>query len=219
MKRFWDLLLSFIALLLLSPVFLITALLIVIDSKGPIFFCPLRVGRYNRDFKLYKFRTMQVGNSSVKSNLTLGDSDPRITRIGKFLRKTKIDELPQFFNVLKGDISLVGPRPIMREFVEMYYEAYKPILAIRPGITSNASIFFRNEGKVLSQKADPEEYHRVVIMPKKIELNLCYVYHRTLWSDFRILLLTLYCTLTDKNYRSTWLLKEPLIDDEGDFFK
>lgn len=157
MKRFWDLLLSFIALLLLSPVFLITALLIVIDSKGPVFFCPLRVGRYNRDFKLYKFRTMQVENSTVKSNLTLGDSDPRITRIGKFLRKTKIDELPQLFNVLKGDISLVGPRPIMREFVEMDYEAYKPILAIRPGITSNASIF-----SVMKVKSFPKSRSRGV---------------------------------------------------------
>lgn len=219
MKRFWDVFLSLIALLLLSPLLLVTAVLVLLDSKGPVFFCPLRVGRYNRDFKLYKFRTMKVGGSSIKSNLTLGDGDPRITRIGKFLRQTKIDELPQLFNVLRGDISLVGPRPIMREFVEMYYEEYKPILAIRPGITSNASIFFRNEGKVLSQKEDPEEYHRVVIMPKKIELNLRYVYHHTLLSDFRILLLTTYCTLTGKNYKSSWLLKEPLIDDQGDFFE
>lgn len=212
MKRFLDILFSFPALILLLPLFILISIAILIDSRGSILFRSVRVGRYNRDFKLYKFRTMRVDDTSNSSTLTLGDCDPRITRLGKILRYTKLDELPQLFNVLRGDLSLVGPRPLVREGVEMYYEEYKPILAIRPGITSNASIYFRNEGSILAGQDEPEKYYREVITPKKIKLNLCYVYHHTLISDLRILLITIYCLLTGQDYRSSWLLKEPLIE-------
>lgn len=214
MKRVLNLLVAVLGVVLVSPLLLVVAVVIRCTSKGPVFFRQMRVGQYNKDFLLYKFRTMEVDHKGVKSNLTLGEEDPRVTRVGHFLRRSKIDELPQLFNVIKGDINLVGPRPIMREFVEMYYEDYKPILACKPGITSNAAIYYRNEGKILGRQEDPQGYYRDVIMPKRIELNLRYVYYNTIWSDIRLIFLTVYCTITGKDYSEQKLIREPLLEEE-----
>lgn len=198
MKRLLDIIVSLLGLLLLSPVFLIVAIWIKLDTKGTVFFRQPRVGRYNKDFILYKFRSMECQDWGKDQLLTVGDNDPRITKAGYILRKMKIDELPQLINVLKGDMSLVGPRPLVRQQVELYPDLYAPILSVRPGITSDASIYFRDENALLGQVENPEEYFREVIMPKKIELNLHYVEHRSMCGDIKLLFKTAYLTLFKK---------------------
>jgi len=189
MIRFFDILFSFLGLIILMPIFIILSLLIICTTKGSVFFLQQRVGKNNTDFTLYKFRTMKKG-ADKKGLLTVGEKDTRITKIGYFLRKYKLDELPQLLNVLVGNMSLVGPRPEVRKYVEIYNEEQKKVLQVRPGITDFASIEFRNENQLLKQSDNPEKYYREEIMPKKLEINLTYFNNRSLKNYFKILILT-----------------------------
>ncbi len=189
MKRIFDILLSGIGLLLLSPLFFVLALWIKCDSHGPVFYKQLRVGRGNRDFTLYKFRSMTVG-SDRKGLITVGRDDPRVTRAGYYIRKYKFDELPQLINVFKGDMSLVGPRPEVRKYIEMYTPEQMKILTMRPGITDPASIKYRNENELLTTTEHPEEFYIKVIMQDKLAINLQYLESHTLFKDFKIILNT-----------------------------
>lgn len=192
MKRVFDIVTSSMGLIILSPLLLVCILLICLDSHGGAFFKQKRVGRYNRDFVLYKFRSMRSQAWAKGQLITVGEEDPRITRIGRFIRRYKIDELPQLYNVLRGDMSIVGPRPLVRQQVELYPEDYMPILSVRPGITSNASIYFRNESKILGMVDHPERYFKEVIMPQKIKLNKEYVANQSFWNDMRLIGHTLF---------------------------
>jgi len=189
MIRFFDLLFSFIGLIILTPVFLIISFLVVCTSRGTVFYKQIRVGKNSKDFVLFKFRTMKTG-SDRKGLLTVGDNDSRITKIGRFLRKYKFDELPQLWNVLKGDMSLVGPRPEVRNYVNLYNDAQKQVLSIRPGITDYASIAFVGENRILAQSKNHEKEYIETIMPQKLELNLRYIENRSVKEYFKILLLT-----------------------------
>ena len=191
MIRFLDILFSLLGLIILLPVFLIVAVLIKCSSKGPVFFLQKRVGKGNRDFSLIKFRTMYQ-DADRKGLLTVGQRDPRITPVGYFLRKYKIDELPQLINVLKGDMSLVGPRPEVRKYVDLYNDEQRQILNFRPGITDLASIKYVNENEILSQAEDPEAYYIQHIMPDKIRLNLEYLRQPTLKKYFSIIFQTFF---------------------------
>jgi len=192
MKRAFDFIFSFIGLILLSPIFLIISLLIALSSKGGVFYKQTRVGKNNKDFKVYKFRSMIV-NADKKGLLSIGKDgrDPRVTKIGYILRKYKFDELPQLINVIKGDMSLVGPRPEVRQYVDLYDDNQKEILKVRPGITDIASITFKNENDLLSQNPNPEDYYIQEIMPKKISLSLEYVKTRTLIKDIKLIFKTI----------------------------
>ena len=192
MKRAFDFILSLIGLILLSPIFLIISLLIALSSKGGVFYKQTRVGKDNIDFKVYKFRSMIV-DADKKGLLSIGKDgrDPRVTKIGYILRKYKLDELPQLINVLKGDMSLVGPRPEVRKYVDLYDDNQKEILKVRPGITDIASITFKNENDLLSQSPNPEDYYIQEIMPKKISLSLEYVKTRTLIKDIKLIFKTI----------------------------
>ncbi len=190
MIRFFDILFSFMGILILSPIYLIISLLIIFDSPGGVLFRQKRVGKENRDFTLYKFRTMHHG-AEKKGLLTLGNKEKRITRVGYFLRKYKLDELPQLFNVLKGDMSFVGPRPEVRKYVDLYTENQKKILGIRPGITDVASLEYFNENELLESADDPEKYYIEEIMPHKLQLNMQYKNNRNLTHYFRIIFKTI----------------------------
>ncbi|MGC8823788.1 MAG: sugar transferase [Bacteroidales bacterium] len=191
MIRFFDILFSLIGLLVLIPLFFVVGILIKCSSKGPVFFLQKRVGRNNRDFFLIKFRTMYQ-EAEKKGLLTVGEKDPRVTTIGYFLRKYKIDELPQLINVLKGDMSLVGPRPEVRKYVDFYTEEQRRILNYRPGITDLASIKYVNENEILKNVDNPEEYYIRHIMPDKIKLNLKYLQNPTLKRYFSIIFKTFF---------------------------
>ncbi len=188
-KRVFDLLLSLLLLLLFFPVFVFIALLIKLDSRGTIFYLQSRVGKSNADFKIYKFRTMHP-DADKRGLLTVGGRDPRVTRVGYFLRRYKLDELPQFINVLKGDMSFVGPRPEVRKYVDLYTPSQLKVLDVKPGITDFASIEFSNENELLSTAADPESYYIKNIMPAKLELNLKYIHNPGLFTDLKIMWLT-----------------------------
>ena len=189
MIRFFDILFSFLGILLLSPIFLILYVLICLESKGGGFYCQLRVGRYGRDFYLYKFRSMRVG-ADKQGLITVGGRDPRITCVGYFIRKYKFDELPQLFKVLKGDMSLVGPRPEVRKYVELYTEEQRKVLSVRPGITDYASIEYVDENTILGQADDADEAYVTLIMPDKIRYNMKYINNRSLKEYFKIIFLT-----------------------------
>lgn len=189
MIRFFDILFSAAGLLFLSPLFLILCLIIKLESKGGCFYVQERIGKDGKSFGLYKFRTMRTG-ADEEGLLTVGEHDNRITRIGFFLRKLKIDELPQLMNVLKGDMSLVGPRPEVRKYVELYTEEQRKVLRVRPGITDYASIEYVNENELLSKSDDPDRIYIEEIMPDKIKLNMKYLEHYTLTEYFKIILLT-----------------------------
>lgn len=189
LKRTFDIVASFMGLVILSPLFLAMAVWIKCDSRGPVFYRQSRVGRGNRDFRLYKFRSMYV-DSDKKGLLTVGGHDSRVTKAGYFIRKYKIDELPQLINVLIGDMSFVGPRPEVRRYVNLYTGQQLHVLDVRPGITDRASVKYRNENDLLAKAADPEEYYIKVIMPDKLAINLEYVAHHSLWSDIRIIFST-----------------------------
>ncbi|HOK99755.1 MAG TPA: sugar transferase [Bacteroidales bacterium] len=191
MIRFFDFVFSLIGLIILLPVFVVVGILIKCNSKGPIFFMQKRVGKDNRDFSLIKFRTMYQ-DADKKGLLTVGEKDPRITPVGYFLRKYKIDELPQLINVLKGDMSLVGPRPEVRKYVDLYNEEQRQILNFRPGITDIASIKYMNENEILRHADNPEEYYIRYIMPDKIRLNLEYLHKPTLKKYFSIIFRTIF---------------------------
>jgi len=188
-KRIFDITFSFFGLIILSPLLLIIALIIKIESKGPVFYLQTRVGKNNTDFKIYKFRTMRVG-SDTKGLLTIGDKDPRITKFGYFLRKYKLDELPQLINVFIGNMSFVGPRPEVRKYVNHYSEDDLLIFTIKPGITDYASIYFRNEAELLKASDDPETLYLENILPKKLKLNKKYLISSNLLTDFKIIINT-----------------------------
>ena len=196
MKRLFDILLSGLGLLIISPLFLIVAIWIKLDSPGPIFYRQVRVGRYNKDFRIFKFRSMRIG-SDKGSLVTIGGRDPRITRSGYFIRKFKIDELPQLINVLVGDMSLVGPRPEVRHYVNYWTEEQMHVLDVRPGITDPASIKFRNENELLAQAEDPEKYYIEVIMQDKIKLYLDYVKKNSLWYDIKLIFQTFWVIIKE----------------------
>ena len=190
LKRFFDLILSFIGLLIIVPILFLITILIKISSSGPVFYKQVRVGKNNKDFKIFKFRTMHV-NAHKKGLLTVGGRDPRVTSIGYYLRKFKLDELPQLINVFIGDMSFVGPRPEVRQFVNLYSEIQMKVLNVKLGITDLASIEFRNENEILSKEEDPNQYYIDYIMPKKLEINLKYINQRNLLKDFVVIIKTI----------------------------
>lgn len=190
MIRFFDIIFSFIGLLILSPFLILISLLILFTSKGPIFFLQERVGFKGLDFKLFKFRTMVV-DSDKKGLLTVGGRDPRITSIGYFLRKYKLDELPQLINVLFGSMSLVGPRPEVRKYVELYSAEEKKVLNVKPGITDYASLEYFNENELLAKSSHPEETYIKEIMPAKIKLNKRFIENRSVLVYFSIIFKTI----------------------------
>ena len=189
MKRVFDVIASGLGLLLLSPLFLIIAIWVKADSPGPVFYRQTRVGRGNRDFRLFKFRSMRVG-SDKKGLITVGGHDPRVTRSGYYIRKYKLDELPQLINVFIGDMSLVGPRPEVRKYVDLYTPQQLHVLDVRPGITDLASIRYRNENELLEQAAGPEQYYREVVMQDKLRINSEYIADRSFFKDIKIIFLT-----------------------------
>lgn len=190
MIRFFDILFSLIGILVLSPLFLIVYIVIVVGSKGGGFYCQQRVGLNGKDFKLIKFRSMRVG-ADKDSLITVGGRDPRITRIGYFIRKFKIDELPQLFNVLKDDMSLVGPRPEVRKYVDLYTDEQKKVLSVRPGITDYASIEYVDENEILGKVDNPDEVYIKQIMPDKIKLNMKYIENKSVKEYFKIVFMTI----------------------------
>ena len=190
MKRLFDIVASCIWLVVLSPLLLAVAIWIKLDSKGPVFYRQVRVGRYNKDFRIFKFRSMRMG-SDKGSLVTIGGRDPRVTRSGYFIRKYKLDELPQLLNVLLGDMSLVGPRPEVRHYVNYWTAEQMHVLDVRPGLTDPASIKFRNENDLLGAVEDPEAYYINVIMQEKIKLYLEYVENASFWYDLKLLFKTL----------------------------
>lgn len=189
MIRFFDIVFSLLGILLLSPVFLFLYIAICLESKGGGFYKQLRVGQYGRDFYVYKFRSMRVV-ADKKGLITVGGRDPRITRTGYFIRKYKLDELPQLFNVLKGDMSLVGPRPEVRKYVDLYTDDQKKVLSVRPGITDYASIEYVDENTILGKASDPDKAYIEQIMPDKIRYNMKYICNRSVKEYFKIIFLT-----------------------------
>ena len=189
MKRLFDIVASGLGLLILSPIFFIMAIWIKLDSEGPVFYRQVRVGKDNKDFRIFKFRSMRVG-ADKGSLVTIGGRDPRITRSGYFSRKYKLDEFPQLINVLKGDMSLVGPRPEVRHYVNYWTQEQMHVLDVRPGITDPASIKFRNENEWMEKAADPEDYYIHVIMQEKIRLYLEYVKNANFWYDIKLIFRT-----------------------------
>ncbi len=186
MKRVFDIFVSLIIVSLFIPFGIIIALLIAFGSKGGVFYIQERIGKNGQPFGLFKFRTMRV-NADASGKLTVGMRDPRITSIGYFLRKYKLDEFPQFINVLKGDMSIVGPRPEVSEYVKLYTNEQREILNVRPGITDLASLEYFRENELLGQAADPEKVYIEEIMPAKLELNRKYLEHATVGNDIRIM--------------------------------
>lgn len=190
-KRLFDIVCAGIGLLLLSPLLLAVAAWIKLDSRGPVMFRQERVGRFGRTFRIHKFRTMRVDAPALGPQITVGD-DARITRSGRWLRASKVDELPQLWDVLRGAMSLVGPRPEVPRYVAMYPPALRElVLSVRPGITDPASLSFRNESELLAKAADPEREYVEVVMPMKLGLAADYVRNASLAGDIRLILATL----------------------------
>ena len=189
MKRTFDIVASGLGLIILSPVFIILAVWIKADSRGPVFYRQVRVGRKNRDFRLFKFRSMRPDSDKL-GLITVGGHDPRVTRSGYYIRKYKLDELPQLINVFIGDMSLVGPRPEVRKYVDMYTPEQMRVLSVRPGITSLASIRYRNENDILAADDDPDRAYIERVMPDKIAIDLEYVERATLWNDIKLIFST-----------------------------
>lgn len=190
LKRLFDILFSSLGLIIMFPFLIFCAIAIKLDSKGPVFYRGKRNGRYGKPFRIYKFRTMVV-NAEKLGGPSTADDDPRITKTGKFLRKYKLDELPQLINVLKGKMSFVGPRPEVQHYVDMFTEEEKAILNVRPGITDWASLWNPDEGAILAGSLDPEKAYMEKIRPEKLKMQLKYVRERSLWIDLKIILLTL----------------------------
>lgn len=196
-KRLFDIIISFLGLAFLSPLFLAVAILIKLDSKGPIFFKAKRIGRYGKPFEMYKFRTMLVDAEMLGGSSTAED-DPRLTRVSRFLRKYEFDELPQLINVLMGEMSLVGPRPEVEEYTCLYTDEEKAVLSVRPGMTDYASIKFMNLNKILTRSVDPDKDYMENIRPEKNRLRVEYATNNSLWIDFKILIQTLKKIVSDK---------------------
>ena len=195
MKRFFDLIVSGLGLLVLSPLFLVLAVWIKCDSSGPVFYRQVRVGRNNRDFRLYKFRSMRVG-SDKKGLITIGGHDPRVTRSGYYIRRYKLDELPQLINVFAGNMSLVGPRPEVRKYVDLYTPEQMHVLDVRPGITDLASIRYRKENELLGRADDPDRYYVDVIMQDKLRINLEYVADHSFLKDIQLIGMTFWAIVS-----------------------
>ena len=191
MKRLLDITASGCGLLVLSPVFLILAIWIKIDSKGPVFYRQVRVGKNGKDFRIFKFRSMVI-NADKGSLITVGGRDPRVTRSGYYIRKYKLDELAQLINVFIGDMSLVGPRPEVRRYVDLYTEEQKKVLVVRPGITDYASIEYMDENVLLERSSDPDKTYIEEIIPVKINLNMRYINNPTLYEYFKLIFLTIF---------------------------
>lgn len=189
MKRAFDIIASGLGLICLSPLFAVLAIWIKTDSKGPVFYRQVRVGKDNKDFRLFKFRSMRP-DSDKQGLITVGGHDPRVTRSGYYIRKYKFDELPQLINVFLGDMSLVGPRPEVRKYVDMYTPGQMRVLSVRPGITSLASIRYRNENDILAAADDPDRCYVEKVMPDKIAIDLEYVAHANLWNDIKLIFST-----------------------------
>jgi len=196
MKRVFDFILSIIGITLLSPFYLIVSICILLDSKGGILYKQERVGLKGQIFKVFKFRTMRPDSFS-KGALTVGSRDPRITNIGYYLRKYKLDELPQLFNVLLGDMSFVGPRPEVKKYTDLYTNEQRKVLSVRPGITDYASIKFRNENDLLSESDHPEQLYIDEIMPEKLDLNMKYINDNGIFKDVKIIFATFYTIIKD----------------------
>ncbi len=190
-KRIFDIMFSLIGIFMLLPFFLIISIFILLDSRGGIIYRQTRVGENNKDFKLIKFRTMKT-DSDKKGLLTVGNNDSRITRVGAWLRNYKIDEFPQLFNVLIGDMSLVGPRPEVRKYVELYSPEQLKVLSVKPGMTDNASIEYADENELLSAQEEPEIFYIKEVMPAKLKINLQYIANQSLAEDFKIILKTFF---------------------------
>lgn len=199
MKRLFDFILAIIGLMIVSPLLVITAGMILLLNGAPILFGQKRIGLCGRIFLLYKFRTMTISDRSAEGSFDVGNKD-RITHFGAFLRKTKLDEMPQLWNVLKGDMSLVGPRPEVRKWVDAYPERWTKVLAVRPGITDPASIYYRNEEELLAQADDPEAFYRDQILPHKLDLYEEYVRSRTFLSDISLIFKTILSVLLPGRY-------------------
>jgi len=189
-KRLFDIIISFIGLLILLPFLLMLALAILIDSPGGVFYRQVRIGKHEKPFRIFKFRSMRSG-SDKKGLLTVGNTDMRITKVGKFIRKYKLDEFAQLINVLKGDMSLVGPRPEVPKYVDMYNAEQKEIFKVKPGITDYASIEYSDENELLAQAEDAEKTYIEEIMPAKLKLNRKYIETMSLKTDIQIIWMTL----------------------------
>ena len=194
-KRIFDFTAALLGLILLSPVFIAISAIIVVDSRGGVFFRGTRVGQYGRDFKIFKFRSM-IPDCEGKGKWNVSDKDDRITRTGHFLRKTKLDELPQLINVLRGEMSFVGPRPELRYYVNLYTEAEKAILDLKPGITDWASIVNFEQFKGFTAADDPDRFYLEQVRPLKLRLQLYYRYHHNFCSDIRCIAWTVYKVAT-----------------------
>lgn len=190
MIRFFDFILSLVGLVVLAPIFIVLAIWIKIDSTGPVFYKQVRVGQNGIDFGLFKFRSMVV-DADKRGLITVGGRDPRITRSGYFIRKYKLDELPQLINVLVGDMSLVGPRPEVRKYVDLYTDEQQKVLSVKPGITDYASIEYMDENEILGKSSDPEKTYIEEIMPEKIKYNMKYIQNKNVSEYFKIIFLTL----------------------------
>lgn len=189
MKRIFDIVMSGLGLICLSPLFLVLAVWIKSDSAGPVFYRQIRVGRGNKDFRLFKFRSMRPDSDKL-GLITVGGHDPRVTRSGYYIRKYKLDEFPQLINVFVGDMSLVGPRPEVRKYVDLYTPEQLRVLNVRPGITSLASIRYRNENEILAKAEDPDKAYVEQIMPDKIAIDLEYVENASLTNDIKLIFRT-----------------------------
>lgn len=197
MKRLFDIVASGIGLVLLSPLFLVLAIWIKMDSKGPVFYRQVRVGKNNKNFRILKFCSMHVG-ADKGSLVTIGGRDSRITRSGYYIRKYKFDEIPQLINVFIGDMSLVGPRPEVRYYVNYWTSEQMHVLDVRPGITDPASIKFRNENELMEKAEAPEDYYINVIMQEKIKLYLEYVENASFWYDIKLIFMTFKVIITER---------------------
>lgn len=197
MKRAFDIIASGLGLIVLSPLFLVLAIWIKLDSKGPVFYRQVRVGYKNKDFRIFKFRSMRVG-ADKGSLVTIGGHDPRVTRSGYFIRKFKFDELPQLINVFLGDMSFVGPRPEVRHYVDYWTPEQMHVLDVRPGITDPASIKFRNENELMEKAEDPEKYYIEVIMQEKIKLYLEYVEKHSFLYDIGLIFKTFWVIVSER---------------------
>lgn len=191
MKRLFDFVSSLCGILILSPLFVILAFAVVIDTGFPVFFLQKRVGLYGRPFFIYKFRTMTLLKDASQGSFDAGDSR-RVTPVGRVLRRTKLDELPQLWNVLRGDMSLVGPRPEVQKWVDVYPERWSRVLSLRPGITDNASLEFRNEEELLAASPNSEKTYRYEVLPRKLDLYEGYVQNHSLAGDLRIIFRTIF---------------------------
>jgi lipopolysaccharide/colanic/teichoic acid biosynthesis glycosyltransferase len=189
-KRSFDIIFSFLGLVILLPLFIFISIYILIDDSFPIFYLQERIGLNSKPFKLFKFRSMYKDAAS-KGLLTVGNRDSRITKIGYFIRKYKIDELPQLFNVLIGDMSLVGPRPEVKKYIDLYNEEQKKVLSVKPGISDYASIAYSNENEILAKSNDPEKTYIQEVMPHKLALNLKYIQEQSFWVDLKIIFNTI----------------------------